>query len=134
MTILKSLFGQPPEPNLRYAALGYLQVAVARRYSPHLDLNRLEKGFALQLLDQGCSKVQALSARWGGAYAIVDDLCDFDDAVTAYKETAAEAGFKGHRTREQADHMFNTAALLVISTAYVADRKEYGRFLSFIGA
>jgi hypothetical protein len=121
-----------PDPDLQFAAKGYAQVAITRRHAPQIDLHSLERGFAEELLSEGCTMDQALSARWGGAYAISDPLSDFDQAIVAYKETATERGLPFNRCKEDAARMYDVAAALVIATAHVADPREYGRFLRHI--
>lgn len=68
MSFLRSLLRKSPEPDLYFAAKGYIQVAVVRRHNPQMDLHQLERSHALTLLREGCTEAQALSARWGGAY------------------------------------------------------------------
>lgn len=123
-----------PEPDLKFAAKGYQQVAISRRYAPHIDLHQLEQSYAAVLFKEGCSREQALSARWGGTYAIVDPLSNFDDAIAAYKETADEQGIPYKGTKEGAARMYDAAALLVVTTAHVADPHEYRHFLRYIKA
>lgn len=134
MGVFSSLFPQHPKPDLNFAAKGYMQIAVTRRHAPHVDLHKVEHGYAQELLGAGCSLEQALSARWGGAYAISSDLAPFDDALAAYRETAAETGLSTNRTKEDVERMFHAAALLVVAAVQTADPREYGRFLTFIGA
>lgn len=122
------------EPDLPFAAKGYVQVAVSRRYSPHVDLHKLERGFGEELLTEGCTRVQALSARWGGSYAIAADLSAFDDALVSYKQTLAEVGRVGFNTKEDASQAYYTAALLVMSLVHATEPHEYGRFLKHINA
>jgi hypothetical protein len=121
-------------PDLRFAAKGYVQVAIARRHAPHIVLDQLERRYAEELLSEGCTMDQALSARWGGAYAIADPLADFDRALTAYNETAIEQGLAYNRSKEDAARMYDVAATLVIATAHAADADDYGRFLRYINA
>lgn len=123
---------EAPEPDLAFAAKGYQQVAVTRRYARHVDLHKLERAYAVELLSEGCTMEQALSARWGGAYAIVDPLYDFDLAIAAYKKTFEEQGISYNGTEEDAVRVYEVAATLVIATAHVADPHEYGRFLKYI--
>jgi hypothetical protein len=122
------------DPDLRFAAKGYVQIAITRRHASHIDLHKLERGYAAELLSEGCTLEQALSARWGGAYAIVDTLEDYDRAIAAYKETMAERGLPYARTKKDAARMYEIAATLVIASAHEADPEEYGRFLRHINA
>lgn len=122
------------EPDLPFAAKGYAQVAVTRRYAPHIELHKLERGFAEELLDEGCTREQALSARWGGSYAIADDISTFDDALVSFKQTMAEAGRTSFHTKEEASKAYHTAALLVMSLVHATEPEEYGRFLAHIGS
>lgn len=122
------------EPDLQFAAKGYMQVAITRRHAPHIDLHKVERGYAGELLAEGCTREQALSARWGGAYAIADDVRTFDDALIAYKETRAEFGMGKFEAKEAAENAYLASALLVMAAAHTADPAEYGRFLRFINA
>ncbi|WP_138984414.1 hypothetical protein [Sphingobium yanoikuyae] len=124
----------PRAPDLKYAAKGYLQVAVTRRHAPQIDLHNLEKVYAQEMLDAGCSLNQALSARWGGTYAISDPFSNFDDAIAAYKEAAVDHGISYNATEQDASNMYNAAALLVVTTADTVDPEAYGHFLRYIRA
>lgn len=123
-----------PEPDLEFAAKGYVQVAVTRRYAPHVDLHRLEQGYASELLAEGCTREQALSARWGGAYAAASELAPFDNALAACKIVDGQREQGHSRTKDEAARIYESAGLLVMTTAHVADPHEYRRFLRHIGA
>jgi hypothetical protein len=134
VVFLRSLVGRSPEPDLKFAAKGYVQVAVTRRYAPHVDLHRLEQSYAGELLAEGCTREQALSARWGGAYAAASEAAAFDDVLAAYKDVVAERG-QGHGwTKDDAARMYEGAGLLLMTSAHAADPYEYGRFLRHIAA
>lgn len=126
--------GSDGQPDLEFAAKGYMQVAVTRRHAPHIDLHKLERGFAEELLSEGCTRHQALSARWGGAYAISDELEAFDQALAVFKKTAAGFGVAPFKSKAEAEKAYRAAALMVIATVNEVDPQEYGRFLRFIGA
>lgn len=135
MSLLNFLSKRVPDPDIHYAAKGYAMVAISRRHAPHIDLHKLERGYADELLLEGCTSNQALSARWGGAYAIADDLSTFDDALSAYKETLAEIRDKhAFGTKKEAERAYVIAATMVLGVAHASDPKEYGRFLAFVGA
>lgn len=122
------------EPDVAFAAKGFKQVAVTRRYAPQINLHELERGYAEELFREGCSRGQALSARWGGAYAITCDLADFDDVLAAYKDTLAEVrGKRDFASKKDAEQAYEIAATLVMAAAHAADPKEYNRFLDFVG-
>lgn len=135
MGLLNFLTRRKPELDLPYAAKGFVQVMIARRYSPNIDLHQLELGYAGELLSQGCTRQQALSARWGGVYAISSSVDDFDCALHAYKETMAEMlGKSGFETKEEAERAYLAAATLVLGKVIAVDPAEYGRFLKYINA
>ena len=118
--------------DLGFAAQGYVQVTITRRYAPDIDLHTLERGFAEKLSAEGCTKAQALSARWGGVCAISDDLEAFDDALAIFKETADSFG---HEKSLEATRRANQAAALAILTLKNhVQPLEYPRFLRYIGA
>lgn len=122
------------EPDLEFAAIGYTLVANLRRNpSNKIDLHELEEAHAITLLKEGCTPEQALSARWGGAYAIVDPLYQYDDAIASYKKTAKEQGVPYNDSDESVRQMYKAAAFMVMTLAHNADPFEYGRFLKFIG-
>ena len=121
-------------PDVAFAARGFKQVAITRRYAPNTDLHKLERGYAEQLLQEGCSRGQALSARWGGAYAITCDLADFDGALAAHKDTlSGDRGKRDFATKKDAEQAYEVAAAQVMIAAHAADPKEFNRFLDFIG-
>lgn len=121
------------QPDLAYAAKGYVQVALSRRHAPHIDLHKLERGYAETLLSAGCSQDQGLSARWGGAYAITDDLEAFDGALTAYMEVLEEAGRLPLKSKQEAEQAHRSAALMAVTVGHEFDPLEYSRFLRFLG-
>lgn len=122
------------EPDLEFAAKGYLQIATIRRYRPELDLSALERGYAEQLLDSGCSLNQAYSARWGGAYAIQDDLQNFDDALLSMREARRASGMNDKmETPAEAEAMYLVSAKAVIALVHILDPTEYEHFLAYIG-
>lgn len=135
MGFLRKIIRRPPEPDFDFAARGFVQVAITRRHAPQFDLNNLERGYAAELLEQGCSLEQALSARWGGTYAISTRLSEFDQAIEAHKDTMAELlGRRDFETDEEANVGYQSAAVFLLGLAHVTDPKGYGRFLDFIGA
>ena len=122
------------EPDLEFAAKGYLQIATTRRYRPELNLYALEQGYAQRLLDGGCSLNQAYSARWGGAYAIQDDLQNFDDALLSMKEARKASGMADKtESPAEAEAMYLVSAKAVIALVHVLDPTEYEHFLVYIG-
>lgn len=134
MNILGAFRRRRVKPDLHYAAKGFVQVAMTRRYASHVDLHNLEQGYAAELMSGGCTTGQALSARWGGAYAITADLGLFDHGVASYKETMSELGRGALKSKEEASRMYLAAAVCVMATVHTQDPREYGRFLDYIGA
>lgn len=132
------LFGKKKlskEPDLRFAAKGYLHIATTRRYKPELDLHKLEMGYAEQLFDEGCTLNQAYSARWGGAYAINDDLHNFDDALQSMREARRSSDMPDMMgTKEEAETMYLMSASAVITLIHTLDPTEYQHFLNYVGA
>lgn len=123
------------QPDIQFAAKGYMQVAVTRRLRPEIDLHTIEHGYAQQLLDGGCAVEQALSARWGGVCAINDDLSNFDDAVAAMREAREESGMSDKMgSKEEAEAMYLASATAVITLTNTLDPGGYQNFLNYIGA
>jgi len=134
MGVFSRFLKKRPVPEIEFAALGFAQVAITRRHAPEINLYALERGIGEELLREGCSLEQALSARWGGAYAITADLFEFYEAVEVFKDTMEEAVGKGTlKTKTEAEGAYRAAAAFVMGRAHVLDPKEYGRFLSYIG-
>jgi hypothetical protein len=121
------------QPDLAYAAKGYVQVALSRRHAPHIDLHKLEQGYAETLLSAGCTQDQGLSARWGGAYAITDDLEAFDGALNAYMEVLEETGRLPLKSKQEAEQAHLSAAFMAVTVGHEFDPLEYGRFLTLLG-
>ncbi|MBX7482333.1 hypothetical protein [Qipengyuania qiaonensis] len=135
MGIFSRVTRRTPEPDIEFAARGFVQVAITRRHAPHLDLHKLERGYAAELLEEGCSLEQALSARWGGAYAITANLSEFDEAIETFKDTMADAlGRRTFKTADEAKVAYQSAAVFLLGVAHAVDPREYGRFLDYIGA
>ncbi|MES3043733.1 hypothetical protein [Sphingomonas faeni] len=124
-----------PPPDLHFAAKGYLQIAITRKHMPNANLHAIESGYAKELLDEGCSTEQALSARWGGVRAIHDEPENFDDAVEAMRETRREVGMpESMKDKAEAEKMFLAAALGVVTLASVLVPQDWPDFRKFIGA
>lgn len=124
-----------PSPDLEYAAKGYVQVAVVKRHAPHFDLDALEQGYAAELLADGCTTNQHLSARWGGIYAISDDPAEFENGLQAYKDTLEEEGKSASfETVDAANRAYHVAGTLVMGMVHALYPNEYGRFLGHIKA
>jgi hypothetical protein len=122
-----------PQPDLRFAAKGYLQIAITRKYMPNVDLHKIESGYANELLEQGCSVEQALSARWGGVRAIHDEPESFDDAIDAMREARRETGMPNEmKDKAEAEKMYLAAALGVVTLASVLVPQDYPDFLNYI--
>jgi hypothetical protein len=137
MGFFNGILGSDPVPDFYFAAKGYVQVAITKDQAPHIDLHKLELGYANDLLEEGCTVEQALSARWGGVQAIHDDLTLFALAIRKGKEEAAEAGLlpESNNDAARAIHrkIFQCAGDFAVRCAWEADRKDYGRFLRHIG-
>src|SRR3546814_17024894 len=98
------------KPDLHFAAKGYMQVAITRQHRPDFDLHVIERGYAAELLDGGCSTQQAWSARWGGVCAINGSPSDFEDAVAAMREARRETGMSERMgSKEEAEAMYRSA-------------------------
>ncbi len=122
------------KPDLHFAAKGYLQIAVARKYMSDVDLHTIESGYADGLLKQGCSIEQALSARWGGVRAIHDEPESFDDAVDAMRATRRETGMPDEmKDKAEAEKMYLAAALCVVTLASVLVPQDYPEFRNYVG-
>lgn len=135
MGIFRRLAKKSPVPDFEFAARGFAQVAITRLHAPQIDLHSLELGFAEELLREGCSVEQAMSARWGGTYAITADLREFREAIEAFKDTMQEQyGRRTFETKAEAESAYRAAAVCLIGTAHAFDPNEYGRFLAYVGA
>jgi len=123
------------QPDIRFAAKGYMQIAVTREHRPEIDLHVVEHGYAAELLDEGCSIEQAWSARWGGVTAINDDPTNFADAVTAMREARRESGMPDKMSsKEEAEAMYLAAAMAVVTLQNTIDPAGYQHFLNYIDA
>lgn len=134
MDFLRSVFSRSPEPDLSFAAEGYMLAALARLHAPNVDLHDLELKNALRLRAEGCSVEQALSARWGGVHAITSNLMDYDAAVATLNQAEAEGGVPNVASRVAANARFRSAAAMVMTLFHTTYPKEYGRFRRHIGA
>lgn len=133
MGFLKSLVSPAMRPDLEFAAEGFMMVALARVNRPDLDLHEFELRHAHQLLSEGCTKHQALSARWGSAHAIGADLIMYDCAVKVAKDMTDEAGITVEAGENETDLYRSyclTAAVFTMRGIWEADRKEFNQFLS----
>lgn len=129
---LSNWFGRRDrEPDLAFAAEGYMAVTLLRRGSVEIDLYEFEQNTAAALRRDGCTENQALSVRWGGAYAITADLAAYDRCVKAYEEEVPAPSDPGQNDAH-ARKKFKSAAHAMITIANVRDPKEYERFLRFI--
>ncbi|SRR5258705_6722085 len=136
MGFLKSFIGTDVKPDLEYAAKGFMMVALTRANRPEIDLHDFELRYAHQLLSQGCTEHQALSARWGGVHAISADITMYDCAVEVAKDTSEEAGLSAKAGQDEAALYRSyclTAATFMIRKVWETDRKEFGRFLRYTG-
>ncbi|MFH8655005.1 hypothetical protein ACH37Y_20185 [Sphingomonas paucimobilis] len=123
------------KPDLHFAAKGYMQVAITRQHRPDFDLHVIERGYAAELLDEGCSTQQAWSARWGGVCAINGSPSDFEDAVAAMREARRETGMSERMgSKEEAEAMYLAAATAVVTLQNTMDPEGYPHFLRYIGA
>lgn len=81
------------QPDLDYAAEGFMGVALLRRGKTDHDLHHFAAGSAdLMMTEKGCSPYQALSAHWGGICAIVTDDELFQLGLDSYDATVKELG------------------------------------------
>ena len=138
MGFIKSLLSRMRVPDFEFAAKGFVQVAITRRYSQHIDLHKLERGYAAELMDEGCTLEQALSARWGGVEAIHDDLVLFDLGIQKGKEEATEACIlpqtDGAAGKAVYLHIYRMAADFALRCTWEADHDRYGRFVRHVRA
>ena len=101
---------------------------------PNVDLHAIESGYADELLEQGCSFEQALSARWGGVRAIHDEPENFNEAIEAMRETRRETGMPDKmQDKAEAERMYLAAALGVVTLASVLVPQDYPDFRKYIG-
>ena len=134
MGIFNRLAKKSAEPDIEFAARGFVQVAITRQHAPQIDLHSLERGFAEELLREGCSVGQAMSARWGGAYAITAEPSEFLAAIEVFKDTMEQRyGRRTFESKAEAEGAYRAAAVYLMRTAHALDPKEYGRFLNYIG-
>ena len=138
MEFFKSLLDRTRAPDFDFAAKGFMQVAITRKHAQHIDLHKLERGYAAELWDEGCTMEQALSARWGGAEAIHDDLELFDLAIRKGKAEATEAGILPSSTEEAGTavcrEIYKRAADFALRSTWETDQGRYGRFVRRIRA
>ena len=103
-------------------------------HMPNVDLHIIESGYANELLEQGCSIEQAVSARWDGVRAIHDDPENFEDAIEAMREARRETGMPEKMTdKAEAEKMFLAAALGVVTLANVLVPQDWPDFRRYIG-
>ena len=137
MSLLKTLFSPTPEPDFYFAAKGFVQVAVMKKEGrDEAFLRKLERLSAIELINEGCSEKQALSARWGGCLAIEDDLTLFEIAIRKGKEEARELGHLPKDDIEAEKDVLRTiyqlAGDFATRCAWEADKTMYRRFLNFL--
>jgi hypothetical protein len=71
---------------------------------------------------------------WGGAYAIQDDLQNFDDALLSMREARRASGMNDKmETPAEAEAMYLVSAKAVIALVHILDPTEYEHFLAYIG-
>ena len=135
MGFLKSLIGRTVEPDLEFAAEGFMMVALTRANHPEINLHDFELSYAHQLLGKGCSEHQALSARWGGVHAIAADLMMYDCAIEVAKDITGEQGTveAGEETAALLRSNRLDAAAFMMRKTLEADSKEFSRFLKHVG-
>lgn len=122
----------PRQPDLAYAAKGFVGVALMRKNGINIDLHAVELGNAKHLLENGCSVDQALSARWGGVTAMEADLGHFQVGIDAYEETKAELG--GAPQGDNPEAKFHVSARLYLAALLKEQPYEFERFLRYINA
>lgn len=126
------------QPDMLFASKGYIQIAMTRLVQPDFpstDLHIVERGYASQLLHEGCSLQQAHSARWGGVVAINDDGMIFSDAVLAVRKTRTELEDpEKFRSKEEAEAHYLAAATAILAFRHTMDPGGYEHFLKFVGA
>lgn len=129
MGLFDRWLAKPRQPDLDYAAKGFAAVALARANNLDVDLHVMELRNAERLLDEGATVEQAMSARWGGAYAIHCNLDEYARSVDAYEQTA-----KAHEAiTDLTDNKYEAGAKLLLIMALSQEPAEYERFLRHIG-
>jgi hypothetical protein len=133
MGFFKNMRGSDPVPDFYFAAKAFTQVAITRQYAPEMDLEKLPVGIAMEFLEVGTTREQALSAHWGAILAVDGDLMMFDLALRRGKQEAAEAGWlpETDKVAEKVllEKIHQRAADYAVRCVWEADRKAYGRFL-----
>ena len=97
------------------------------------DLNAIADAYAESLFSNGCTAAQALSAKWGGASAVGQDLTLFQSHVTAFDETLAQIGGSISDPKVHARTKYRAAATLFLSQIMADAPGEYERFLRYMG-
>lgn len=115
----------PLQPDLGYAAEAYARIAAIRRNSLPGDLHHLAKANAWHSKRNGATELQALSAYWGGIYAIEDDLTAFEDGLAAYEDAKAELGREPTRDPKS---KFYASASIHLSRVLATFPKEFASF------
>ncbi len=97
-----------------------------------IDLHAVEMSTAKKLLADGCTRDQALAARWGGVTATTADMDVFQTGIDAYEETKKEMG-RGPSGETPASK-FEAGAIFYLSLVMQDAPSEYERFLRHIRA
>lgn len=128
-----SMRGSPAparQPDMTFAARGFVAVALVRANQPDADLNALERTVAERMLEAGCSLDQALSARWGGVTAMEADLRLFSAGIAAYEETCRETG----HTDDDPKTKYQVGATVYLGHVMADAPGEYERFRRYVAA
>lgn len=119
----------PRQPDLTSAARAFAGIAILRKHNVDVDLRKIEMTNAQTILDKGGTDKEALSARWGGAMAIVDDLALFDIGVEAYEDTLIADGREPDADPKE---KFYAGAAMYLAHVLGDEPGEYERFLRHI--
>lgn len=120
----------PRQPDLTSAARAFAGIAILRKHNVDVDLHNVERTNAQAILDKGGTDREALSARWGGVFAITDDLVLFDVGVQSYEDVRIEHGRPADADPKE---KFYAGAAMYLAHVMADAPGEYERFLGYIG-
>ena len=108
-----------PSPDLKYAARGFAAIAVMKANEVEVDLHQAEYRLAEQALQEGATKYQALSLRWGGVQAIHTEPELYSMAVEAAKDAGS-------------DDAYHHGALAHLAMVIDQQPKEFSDFMAYL--
>lgn len=126
---------QPRQPNMEYAIEGFYPIAMMRHNNIDIDLPKLAATKGLQLLNEGRSTSECLSAQWGGLIGIGADMQMVRFYLERYNETVSCMGITLEQIKAiPAETKWKVAAVSVLQLTLSNDNAEYERFLRIIDA